>query len=176
MSRINDHGKIPLTKYNHSPRERIDNGDTIQILMPWPPSVNGYWRSILRWKGRGRFKKPYPSQILSEDAREYIELVYAAVYNQSLGDLFEDRRVWVDMHFHPNRNGCDIDNFTKGLWDAMSKAKVWKDDKQIIVANKRFRKPVKGGLVVMYARLATQDDIDMLETTEVDPEAASRLW
>jgi crossover junction endodeoxyribonuclease RusA len=155
-----------------TPRERIDSGDTIQILMPWPPSVNGYWRSIIRGVG----KNAYAVQILSADAREYIETAYRACYSQSLIDLFDDRRVSLDMHFHPKRRGCDIDNFTKGLFDAMSKAKVWKDDKQVIVANKRFRKPISGGLIVLYARLANQDDLDMLETTEVDPAASSGLW
>jgi len=152
-----------------TPRETIDAGETLQIILPFPPSVNGYWRSIVRGKG----PKAYPAQIISEAGREYITAVASTVYKQSIGDLFNDRKVSLEIHLHPRRRGSDIDNFTKGLFDALTKSGVWNDDSQIVRCSTRMRKPIKGGFVVLYARLATPEEIDETETFEVAPAIAA---
>lgn len=91
----------------------------MQIVLPWPPSVNGYWRSY-----RGR-------QILSQKARAYrksaMRHVLACKANKHLTG-----RLAVDIELYPpNRMKIDIDNRIKALLDVMEHAGVYQDDSQI---------------------------------------------
>ena len=93
------------------------------LTLPWPPSVNGYWRSIQRGK--------YATQILSQRAREYQALVKSIVGFRPLATRHTGRlRVAIILH-PPTRRKVDLDNFNKGLLDSLTKAGVWEDDSQI---------------------------------------------
>lgn len=91
-----------------------------QLTLPFPPSVNGYWRSF-----RGR-------QILSKRAREYREEAVKAAdfYGCTIAPLPLQLRVWLLLS-PPDRRVRDIDNYSKGVLDALTHAKVWADDKQV---------------------------------------------
>lgn len=95
----------------------------LKLTLPFPPSVNTYWRTILR--GRR------PAAILSQRAREYKDEVLVAVKAQDAQKRFCGRlRVLVDLYPPTNRK-FDIDNRPKGLFDAMAEAGVFEDDEQI---------------------------------------------
>lgn len=169
---IRRHQDLPAYKY--TPLERINNGDTIQIIMPWPPSVNsGYWIAKKMYTRGG---KPYLGKALSNDAVAYRQLCAAACYNQSIMDLFGDRKISLDIHWHPQKSDTDIDNFSKALFDGMEHARVWENDRQIVSRADHMRKSIKGGMVVMYARLANDAEIEMQGTYEIDPATRSGLW
>jgi len=79
------------------------------ITLPWPPSVNRYYRSI-----NGR-------QILSKTGRQYKKDVayLLAEYCIRYGlPMHGDLRVSVE-YFPPSRRKYDIDNFLKALLDAL---------------------------------------------------------
>lgn len=99
----------------------MTEGPTELILhLPWPPSVNGYWRT---WKSR---------MILSARGRRYREDTLAAVLSQvgTPKPLMGRLHVGVELRAGTARE-LDIDNFQKGLLDALTKAGIYGDDSQI---------------------------------------------
>jgi len=98
---------------------------SITVTLRWPPSINGYWRSIIRGK--------YASQIISEDGRAFrssVALVFALCPHKI---KFHDR-VAVEIVLQRNdARRFDIDNFSKGIFDGLTHAGVWRDDSQVDV-------------------------------------------
>lgn len=89
------------------------------ITLPWPPSVNTYYRSI---DGRA---------ILSKKGREYKKNVCLLARRHRWGQRLAGRlEVRVLLH-PPTRARRDIDNSIKALLDAMQVAGVYLDDSQI---------------------------------------------
>lgn len=104
--------------------------------MPWPPSVNGYWRS---YKGR---------QIISERGRKYRKAAMAHLYDLGLSLERIDFKVSVTLVLNPpTLSSYDVDNFNKGLFDSLTAAKFWNDDSQVhrLTVSKGVK--VKGGNV-----------------------------
>jgi len=97
----------------------------MEIIIPYPPSVNTYWRSI----GRGRV-------ILSKKGREYRHAVDIAVA-ECFADVANDPRPLLGrlrvkiIAIMPDRRRRDIDNINKAALDAMGYAGIYGDDNQI---------------------------------------------
>jgi len=102
-------------------------GPEIHLELPWPPSVNAYWRSVMAG-GRGR---RCCRVLLSREGRAYRREACAR-----LAAFRRDRPltgrldVRVDLRA-PTRRLLDIDNRIKALLDAMQHAGVYRDDGQI---------------------------------------------
>jgi crossover junction endodeoxyribonuclease RusA len=95
-----------------------DVSDCIRFELPWPPSVNHYWKSF-----RGR-------TYVSTAGKRYTVDVQAAIL--SLGYERLDGRLSVKLTaFPPDRRRRDLDNITKSLLDSCTKAGLWGDDEQI---------------------------------------------
>jgi crossover junction endodeoxyribonuclease RusA len=93
---------------------------TVLLEVPFPPSVNSYYRSIRR----GRICQ----SILSEKGREYALSVLEKIGPQK--PLQGRLAVSVEL-FPPDRRKRDLDNYMKSLLDALTKIGVWEDDSQI---------------------------------------------
>ena len=97
----------------------------MEIILPYPPSVNTYWRAV---KGR---------VILSKKGREYRDAVSVAVASVFEGEEVEDPRPLlgrlkvVIKATMPDRRRRDIDNINKAALDAMGYAGIYGDDEQI---------------------------------------------
>ncbi|WP_288076990.1 RusA family crossover junction endodeoxyribonuclease [Pseudomonas sp.] len=90
--------------------------DTIKLELPWPPSVNRYYRTVL-----GRM-------LISKEGREYRKAIEQLV---SVPVMFTGRvAVTVECHA-PDRRRRDLDNLGKCLFDSLTHAGVWEDDSQI---------------------------------------------
>lgn len=95
----------------------------MRLVLPFPPSVNTYYRSISRGG--------HATAIISASGRAFRGVVKSAV-----GFVHPDRRltgrlsVTVEL-FPPDRRRRDIDNYIKALLDAITHAGVWEDDSQI---------------------------------------------
>ncbi|OPZ07268.1 MAG: Crossover junction endodeoxyribonuclease RusA [Alphaproteobacteria bacterium ADurb.BinA280] len=98
----------------------------MQIDLPWPPSVNHYWRHLSRGKLAGR-------TLISEQGREYRDEVAHAVLSQ-IGNrtlpLNGRLKVWIRA-YPPDRRRRDIDNLPKAIFDSLTHARVWPDDSNI---------------------------------------------
>lgn len=99
----------------------------IKLTLPWPPSVNGYWRSIIRGKG----PKARPTQIVSAKGRQYRLAATEAAFTQYHGSAIHGDLHVAELFYPPDRRRRDIDNHRKAYRDALTNAGVWGDDTQI---------------------------------------------
>jgi crossover junction endodeoxyribonuclease RusA len=104
--------------------------------MPWPPSVNGYWRTF---KNR---------QIISKRGREYRESVYTEIALLGLLNLNIKEKLSVSVVLNPpTLRRYDVDNFTKALFDGLTSAEFWIDDEQVQTLKVTKGNKIKGGNV-----------------------------
>jgi crossover junction endodeoxyribonuclease RusA len=89
-------------------------GKRLEVKLPWPPSVNHYWRA----RGNRRFISPIAKAWLDE-----------AVLLLRAARVRFDGPVKVSMLLSPpDRRRRDGDNLEKAVMDALVKAGVIKDD------------------------------------------------
>lgn len=98
-------------------------GVTVVVQMPWPPSVNRYWRHIAKGPLAGRV-------LISREGREFRELVRAAVLEAGRPRIDGRLRVRV-IAYPPDRRARDLDNLLKAPLDALQHAGVIADDSAI---------------------------------------------
>jgi crossover junction endodeoxyribonuclease RusA len=107
----------------------------IEMTLPWPPSVNSYWRHPTRGALAGR-------HLISEEGRRYRNLVAQTVLvNRTRNKLLGRLAVRIDA-YPPDRRRRDLDNILKALLDALTHAGVMEDDSQIDDLH-IVRKPLK---------------------------------
>ena len=88
----------------------------IEFTLPWPPTVNTYWRNfngrvLISAKGR-EYRKAVADQVLIQRAAKHI-----------------DHAVKVEIKaYRPDRRRRDLDNILKALLDSMTHAGVMQDD------------------------------------------------
>ena len=93
----------------------------MQLPLPFPPSVNGYWRSTRK------------GVLISERGRIFRSNALAAIYQQ-LRSRPTALLTELDVHlvlYPPTRAKRDLDNFQKALFDGLTHAGIWKDDSQV---------------------------------------------
>jgi len=107
------------------------------IELPFPPSVNHYWRSVV--------VKNRPRVLISKKGREYRASVRRFV---GLGHKPMAGRLSVSVEvFPPDRRKRDLDNMLKALLDSMTHAGLWLDDDQIDDVRIVRRGATAGGLM-----------------------------
>lgn len=114
----------------------------IQLRLPYPPSVNSYWRHIKSKSGGHR-------TITSRKGRQYREDVIAATWDHRLPEpLVGPLSVSLWM-YPPDERRRDLDNVQKPIWDALSAAGFYEDDSQIVENHSYKREIKKNGLVII---------------------------
>ena len=94
------------------------------LTLPWPPSVNTYWRHPTRGALAGR-------HLISEDGRRYRSAVGAIIMSERHAVGLQSRLRVVIRACPPDARRRDLDNLPKGLLDAIQHAGVYADDSQI---------------------------------------------
>jgi len=120
----------------------------VNLTLPWPPTVNLYWRPI----ATGRTAR----LILTKAARKYRANALAAILSQQAPRFPADTRLAVTITLHPpDRRKRDVDNFNKGILDALTFARVYADDSQIDDLRILRGSTCKGGLA--HVRITTHE-------------------
>ena len=105
-----------------------------RMTLPWPPSINHYWRHVGR------------RVLISREGRTFRKNVCALLGGGGPRKPPAGGRIALCMDaFPPDRRRRDLDNLQKPVLDALEHAGVYLDDSQIDLLLTRRREPVKGG-------------------------------
>lgn len=118
----------------------------LTLELPYPPSVNTYWRH----PGRGRLAGRH---LISRKGREYRTQVGWLLRSQRAGSEPLQGRLDVTINAQPPDNRRrDIDNILKAIFDACTHGGFWLDDSQIKRLTACWMPPCTGGAVTMHVK------------------------
>ena len=90
------------------------------LFLPWPPSLNRYWRNV-----QGR-------TLISAEGRDYRGAVITGLKRFGGAPQLGAQRLSVTITAAPpDKRRRDLDNLLKAALDALTHAGVWDDDSQI---------------------------------------------
>jgi crossover junction endodeoxyribonuclease RusA len=90
------------------------------LFLPWPPSLNRYWRNV-----HGR-------TLISAEGRDYRGAVVTGLKRFGGAPALGAQRLSVHIiAAPPDKRRRDLDNLLKAALDALTHAGVWDDDGQI---------------------------------------------
>jgi crossover junction endodeoxyribonuclease RusA len=108
------------------------------FLMPWPPSVN-HWHQPCR----GRIIKGSKARKYESDSVAHLKSI--GLSGESLSSNLKVKLILNP----PTLARYDIDNRTKGVFDALSAANFWVDDCQVVELKIVKGEKIKGGQVLV---------------------------
>ncbi len=108
----------------------------IELSLPFPPSVNHYWRRV------------GSRTLVSRTGREYRAAIETLLHSHASSPLLGRLAVEIDV-YPPDRRRRDLDNLLKALIDALAHAGLYADDSQIDRLLIERRGPLAGGRVVV---------------------------
>jgi len=106
------------------------------ITLPWPPSVNHYWRT---WRGR---------MLISREGRAYRDAVISILRAARLKPLAGPLAIHVEL-YPPDKRRRDADNALKAVNDSLQHGGAFHDDSQIVWLLVEKAEVVPGGKVVV---------------------------
>jgi len=114
------------------------------ITLPWPPSVNHYWRM---WRGR---------MLISRKGRTYREQVVAII--RAAGVTAQSGRLAVHVELYPpDRRKRDVDNTFKAIGDSLQNGGAFHDDSQIVwLLLEKAEVVASGKVIVRIAEIPCQ--------------------
>ena len=118
----------------------------IELTLPWPPSVNRYWRMnntrmIISWAGRA-YRKAVVDQVLLQ-----------ARGKKTKGKV----RVIIEA-WRPDNRRRDLDNLLKAVLDSMGHAGLYVDDSLIADLRIYWAPDIGGMLKIKIEELDEQKD------------------
>jgi crossover junction endodeoxyribonuclease RusA len=116
--------------------EAVTPSHAITLELPYPPSVNHYWRRV------------GARTLISREGRRFRARVCARLALRSGGPLSGRVAVHVTAH-PPDRRRRDLDNAMKALLDALAHGGVYEDDGQVDRIEIERGELVPGGKVVV---------------------------
>jgi crossover junction endodeoxyribonuclease RusA len=113
----------------------------VTLTLPWPPSVNSYWRHPTRGPLAGR-------TLISVEGRQYRQAIASLAKVNAL-PMWAGRVKILIKAAPPDRRRRDLDNILKALLDALVYAGVLADDELIDDLRVLRQPPIPGGCVLM---------------------------
>jgi len=115
----------------------------IILDLPWPPSVNHYWRHTKN------------GHYISNEGKEYRQLVMFHGLKHR-GTFNKDCRLTISIDaYPPDKRKRDLDNVLKSLLDALQHAGVYQDDGQIDKLSIERKTPLNGRVLVTIEIMLT---------------------
>ncbi|HAT7663092.1 TPA: RusA family crossover junction endodeoxyribonuclease [Enterobacter hormaechei subsp. steigerwaltii] len=114
----------------------------MKLVLPFPPSVNTYWRAPNKGPLKGR-------HLISAKGRAYQSAACVAIVEQ-LRFLPKPSTAPAAVEiilYPPDERRRDIDNYNKALFDALTHAGIWEDDSQVQRMLVEWGPKVNGGRV-----------------------------
>jgi len=111
-------------------------GRSVTLELPYPPSVNHYWRRV------------GARTLISREGRRFRERVCARLASRTARPMSGRVAVHVTAH-PPDRRRRDLDNAMKALLDALAHGGIYEDDGQIDRLEIERGERVPGGKVVV---------------------------
>lgn len=108
----------------------------IEVELPYPPSVNHYWRHV------------GPRVMVSRRGRAFRESVRLVLAARGVRPIHGALRVQVEV-YPPDNRRRDLDNVQKALLDALEHGGAYRDDSQIVRLELEKRESVAGGKAVV---------------------------
>ena len=133
----------------------------IKFTIPWPPSVNSYWRHPSKGKLAGR-------HLISSEGRAYRTSVMAGCHRQKVFNLRLEGRLEISLSVvPPDKRRRDLDNLLKSALDSIVHAGVVLDDSQfdrIVIAriSDEKKSTEQSGLVYVQITETTKELSDDL--------------
>jgi len=109
----------------------------LEFVLPFPPSVNRYYRHV-----------GYRT-LLSCEGREYRQQVCALLAGRVGQPLSGPLEVQLDL-YPPDRRRRDWDKFQKAIWDALQHAGVYQDDSQVKRAVVEMHEPERASRAEIF--------------------------
>ena len=106
------------------------------LTLPYPPSVNRYWRHV------------GPRVLVSREGRSYRERVRSLLAATGMPTLTGRLTMTVTLH-PPDRRRRDLDNPQKAVGDSLKHARVIRDDSQVDDWRIVRGDPVRGGACIV---------------------------
>jgi crossover junction endodeoxyribonuclease RusA len=91
---------------------------SITLMLPWPPSVNHYYRKVGR------------RMLISRRGRLYRQAVCAIVREIGITPFDCELKLTIDA-YPPDKRRRDGDNLLKAIFDSLQHGGLYKDDSQI---------------------------------------------
>lgn len=104
----------------------------VEFQLPYPPSVNHYWRRV------------GARTLISRGGRAFREAVCSILAARRVRPLVGPLALEIIIH-PPDRRRRDIDNVQKALLDALQHGGAYGDDSQIIRLSIEKGDPIEGG-------------------------------
>lgn len=103
------------------------------VRLPWPPSVNAYWRTVTRVREGRRWRNlPYPRHLISAEGKAYREEAILVLRMARLVAYQASETVIARLFFYlPDLRRRDVDNLPKAVFDALQAGGIVVDDEQI---------------------------------------------
>jgi crossover junction endodeoxyribonuclease RusA len=113
----------------------------LEIELPYPPSINHYWRRV------------GSKTLISRQGRRFRATVMAILARLQMNPLAGKLVVEVQVH-PPDTQRRDLDNVQKALLDALQHGGAYADDSQIIRLEVTKGEPIAGGKTLVRIREA----------------------
>lgn len=111
----------------------------LDLELPYPPSVNHYWRRV------------GARTLISRGGRAFRQTVCSILAARGVRPL--DGPLAVDVTIHPpDKRRRDIDNVQKALLDALQHGGAYGDDSQIVRLTIEKGDPLDGGKTLVQIR------------------------
>ncbi len=130
--------KAPVTAALPYPAVQSPSGEQINVMLPFPPSINHYW--LLNRNGSRRISEAGQAFRASVQAR-------CPGINQIAGEVAVSIQAYP-----PDRRRRDLDNLLKSLLDALQHARLIEDDSNVADLHIRRHEVMAGGAVIVEIR------------------------